>query len=71
MVTLNGYPVRAFFSEEDEGFIAVAPDLPGSSAFGETEEEALAELAQAIPAWISACRAAGNPVPAPGSSRAA
>lgn len=71
MPTVQGYPARAFFSEEDEGYIAVAPDLPGSSAFGETEEEALAELAEAIPAWISACRKAGNPVPPPGSAQVA
>ena len=38
------YPKHLFWSDEDEGFIAVAPDLPGSSAFGETEAEAIAEL---------------------------
>jgi len=59
------YPKHVFWSDEDEGFIAIAPDLPGSSAFGETEAEALAELDQAIEAWIEAARAAGNTVPAP------
>ena len=59
------YPKHVFWSEEDEGFIAIAPDLPGSSAFGETEAEALAELDQAIDAWIEAARAAGNAIPAP------
>ncbi len=59
------YPKHVFWSDEDEGFIAVAPDLPGSSAFGETEAEALAELDQAIEAWIEAARAAGNAVPVP------
>jgi predicted RNase H-like HicB family nuclease len=59
------YPKHVFWSDDDEGFIAVAPDLPGSSAFGETEAEALAELDQAIDAWIEAARAAGNGVPAP------
>jgi predicted RNase H-like HicB family nuclease len=59
------YPKHVFWSDEDEGFIAVAPDLPGSSAFGETEAEALSELDQAIGAWIEAARAAGNTVPAP------
>lgn len=49
----------------DEGFIATAPDLPGCSAFGETEHEALAELDDAIIAWISAARAAGNVAPKP------
>ena len=62
----NGrYPKHLFWSDEDEGFIAVAPDLPGSSAFGETEAEAIAELDRAIDAWIEAARAAGNAIPSP------
>jgi predicted RNase H-like HicB family nuclease len=59
------YPVSVFWSDEDEGFIAIAPDLPGSSAFGETQPEALAELEHAIEAWIDAALAAGNPIPEP------
>jgi antitoxin HicB len=59
------YPAHVFWSEEDEGFIAVAPDLPGCSAFGETQPEALAELQSAIVAWTEAARAAGNPIPEP------
>jgi predicted RNase H-like HicB family nuclease len=59
------YPATVFWSDDDAGFIATAPDLPGSSAFGETQAEALAELDKAIAAWIEAARAAGNPIPAP------
>src|SRR3984893_4990519 len=59
------YPANVFWSDEDGGFIATAPDLPGSSAFGETESEALAELHDAIDAWIEAAGAAGNPIPEP------
>jgi predicted RNase H-like HicB family nuclease len=61
----NKYPAQVFFSEEDEGFIAVAPDLPGCSAFGATQEEALTELQTAIEVWAEAATKAGNPVPAP------
>jgi predicted RNase H-like HicB family nuclease len=64
-MTQERYPKQVFWSDDDEGFIAVAPDLPGSSAFGESEADALAELDQAIEAWIEAARAAGNPVPRP------
>jgi predicted RNase H-like HicB family nuclease len=39
--------------------------LPGCSAFGDTQQEALTELQDAIAAWIEAARSAGNPVPAP------
>lgn len=45
--------------------MALAPDLPGCSAFGQTESEAVTELRDAIEAWIGAARAAGNPVPEP------
>jgi len=61
----NRYPANVFWSDEDEGFIAVASDLPGCSAFGETQHEALTELQSAIAAWIEAARAAGNPIPEP------
>src|SRR5262249_17628955 len=53
------------WSAEDEGFIAIASDLPGCSAFGESQEEALAELQHAIAAWIEAAQSAGNPIPQP------
>ncbi|MCJ2039060.1 type II toxin-antitoxin system HicB family antitoxin [Methylobacterium sp. J-059] len=59
------YPTEVFWSDEDEGFIAIARDLPGCSAFGETQLEALDELEHAIAAWISATQTAGNSVPAP------
>ncbi|MCL6478756.1 MAG: hypothetical protein K6T65_10105 [Peptococcaceae bacterium] len=32
------YAIEIFFSEEDEGYIAVVPELPGCSAFGKIEE---------------------------------
>jgi predicted RNase H-like HicB family nuclease len=59
------YPAHVFWSDEDAGFIATAPDLPGSSAFGETQSEALAQLEHAIEAWTEAATAAGNPIPQP------
>jgi len=33
--------IEIFYSEEDEGYIAFAPELPECSAFGETEEEGI------------------------------
>jgi predicted RNase H-like HicB family nuclease len=61
----NRYPAQVFWSDEDEGFVAVATDLPGCSAFGDTQEEALAELRDAIEAWIEAAKSAGNAIPEP------
>jgi predicted RNase H-like HicB family nuclease len=62
---MREYPSNVFWSDEDEGFVATAPDLPGCSAFGATQVQALAELHHAIDAWIEAATAAGNPVPQP------
>ena len=41
------YTIEIFYSGEDEGYIAVAPELPGCSAFGKTEE-VLKEIRVAI-----------------------
>jgi predicted RNase H-like HicB family nuclease len=69
MTEAQRYPAHVFWSEEDEGYIALAIDLPGCSAFGDTQPEALAELQDAIAAWIEAHRSAGNAIPAPKPTR--
>lgn len=65
MIDPKRYPAEVFFSDEDEGYIALARDLPGCSAYGETQEGALSELQHAIEAWQVAAQAAGNPIPQP------
>lgn len=59
------YRVEIKWSDEDDGFIATAPDLPGCSAFGHTRSVAAREMTDAILAWMMAAEAAGNPVPNP------
>jgi predicted RNase H-like HicB family nuclease len=46
------YAIEIFYSEEDEGYIAVVPELAGCSAFGETEESALNEVMNAMELWL-------------------
>jgi len=58
------YAVEIFYSDEDEGFIAVVPELPGCSAFGVTEEEALEEVKVAIELWVTVARKEGREIPA-------
>jgi antitoxin HicB len=65
VIDAQRYPAQVFYSDEDEGFIAVATDLPGCSAFGDTQEEAVTELRSAIAAWQIAASKAGNPIPEP------
>ncbi|MBA2277881.1 MAG: type II toxin-antitoxin system HicB family antitoxin [Chloroflexia bacterium] len=59
------YPMLIFWSDEDDAFIGVAPDLVGCSAFGDTPEEALRELQIAASLWLEAARANSFPIPAP------
>ena len=59
------YPIEVFWSDEDEGFIAIAPDLPGASAWGKSETEAIKELHTVIDLWLKAAKRTGNPVPKP------
>lgn len=62
---MSKYLVEIFWSDEDAGYIAVVPDLPGCSAFGESLEEAAREIEDAQTAWIEACRNAGEAIPEP------
>jgi predicted RNase H-like HicB family nuclease len=65
MTDTSRYPAYIFWSVEDEGFIALAPDLPGCSAFGGTQAEALHQLQGAIAAWRKAAAKACHPIPPP------
>lgn len=62
---MGDYHINIFYSEEDGGYIADIPDLNSCSAFGETAEQALAEVEQAKRAWLEAARQAGKPIPEP------
>jgi predicted RNase H-like HicB family nuclease len=62
---MNDYHINIFYSEEDGGYIADIPDLESCSAFGETPEQALAELERAKSAWLEAASRAGKPIPSP------
>jgi predicted RNase H-like HicB family nuclease len=62
-------PREYFFSEEYGGYITDIPDLSHCSAFGETPQQALAEVLKAKAGWIEAARAEGKPVPSPKRGR--
>ena len=59
------YHINVFFSDEDGGWIADIPDLPGCSAFGTTAEQAVAEVERAKEAWLAVAVEDGRPVPEP------
>lgn len=62
---MNHYSLDIFWSEEDQGYIAEAPDLPGCSAWGATETKAASAAQKAIQAWLEAAAAAGRQIPEP------
>ncbi len=62
---MSDYHINIFYSEEDGGYIADIPDLDSCSAFGESAEQALAEVEQAKKAWLEAARQTGKPIPPP------
>ena len=66
------YPVivQPLAPEDGGGFLATVPDLPGCMSDGETPEEALANVRDAIAAWIEAAHDLGRPIPAPTSQLA-
>jgi predicted RNase H-like HicB family nuclease len=49
--------------EEDGGFVASVPVLPGCVSQGDNRDEALANIREAIRLWIDDCIDAGDPVP--------
>ena len=57
------YAIEIFYSEEDEGYIAVVPELSGCSAFGETKEEALDEVKVAMKLWTESAEKEGRGIP--------
>ncbi|MCL7410964.1 MAG: type II toxin-antitoxin system HicB family antitoxin [Methanosarcinaceae archaeon] len=59
------YAIEIFYSEDDEGYIAVVPELCGCSAFGDTEEEALEEVKIAMELWLETATKAGKYIPQP------
>lgn len=61
------YPVMIQpLSEEDGGgFLAIVPDLPGCMSDGETPEEAVTNVRDAILCWVEMAGEMGRSVPPP------
>ena len=62
---MKDYHINVFWSDEDDCYVADVPDLETCSAFGDTPEEALAELQIAKRAWLEVAREHGKPIPEP------
>jgi len=62
---MTRYPIEVFWSDEDDGFIAVVPDLAGCTAWGKTEVDAIREAHDAIASWIEAAASMKRAIPPP------
>lgn len=67
---LFGYQVRLYqLNEEDGGgWAAEVPELPGCFSDGETPEEALVNVRDAILGWMEIAKEDGKTIPPPGES---
>ncbi len=59
------YEINIFWSDEDDAFIAIVPDLPGCSAWGNTYEKALAEVRIAMELYLETLQEEGRETPEP------
>ena len=59
------YAVVIFWSDEDDLYLAYAPELPGCMAHGDTQEEALNSIQEAMALWLDVAREFKDWVPEP------
>ena len=59
----TAYIRKVFYSAEDKCWVAIAPEIPGCSALGDTDNEALQELGNAIKLHISIRKKNKLPIP--------
>lgn len=59
------FHINLFWHAPDESWVADVPDLKSCSAFGNTPEEALAEVQMAMRGWIEAAQERGLIIPEP------
>ena len=52
-------------TDEDGAFVAEVPSLPGCSSQGETWQEALRNIEDAISAYVESLEARDEPIPPP------
>ena len=62
---MHKYEIILHWSEDDDAFVAEAPELPGCMAHGRTQEAALGEIKEAMRLWIETAHERGDPAPEP------
>ena len=62
---MSQHEIILYWSAEDTAFIAEVPELPGCMAHGDTQEEALANVKEAMQLWLDTAREFGDTIPEP------
>lgn len=62
---MERYEIIMYWSKEDGTFVALVPELPGCVAHGDTQEEALSNIKEAMRLWLDTAREFGDPIPEP------
>jgi predicted RNase H-like HicB family nuclease len=62
---MTKYEIILYWSEEDQGFIAEVPELPGCAADGSTRQEALENVETVIAEWLETTLQLGRAIPEP------
>ena len=66
---MHKYEIIIYWDKFDHAYIADVPELPGCSAHGNTYNEALSNIQEAIQLWIDTAYEFGDPVPEPKGHR--
>ena len=57
------YEIIIFWSDADEAYVADVPELPGCMAHGDTYEDALKSISEAMEFWIDTAKEDGAEIP--------
>ena len=66
---MHKFEIILYWSVEDRAFVAEVPELPGCMAHGDSQEEALRHVNDAMQLWIDTAREFGDPIPEPKGER--
>jgi len=63
------YEIIIYWESQDHAYVAEVPELPGCFAHGNTYDDALRNVKEAIQLWMDTAKEFGDPVPEPKGQR--
>ncbi|MBN1981727.1 MAG: type II toxin-antitoxin system HicB family antitoxin [Chitinivibrionales bacterium] len=63
------YEIIMYWSNDDGLYIVEVPELPGCIAHGNTQEDALKNIQEAMMLWLDTAQEAGRQIPQPKGRR--